>query len=53
MSKLFAAVFVATFALGSISAFAADDAKKDTAKVDCKIEKNKDHKDCQPAPAKK
>lgn len=49
MSKLFAAVFAATFALGSISAFAADDTKKDTPKVDCKNEKNKDHKDCQPA----
>ena len=53
MSKLFAAVFAATFALGSISAFAADDmtkdtAKKDAPKVDCKDEKNKDHKDCKP-----
>ena len=46
MSKLFAAVFAATFALGSISAFAADDAKKDTAKVDCKDTKNKDVKEC-------
>ena len=53
MSKLFAAVFAATFALGSFSAFAADDMKKDTAKkeatkVDCKDEKNKDNKDCKP-----
>ena len=53
MSKLFAAVFAATFALGSFSAFAADDTKKDTMtkdapKVDCKDEKNKDHKDCKP-----
>jgi uncharacterized membrane protein len=53
MSKLLAAVFAATFALGTVSAFAGDAApKKEAAKVDCKDAKNKDHKDCK-APAKK
>ncbi len=51
MSKLLAAVFVAMFALGSVSGFAADAPKADAKKVDCKDMKNKDHKDC--APAKK
>ncbi|MBI4192196.1 MAG: hypothetical protein HY525_16860 [Betaproteobacteria bacterium] len=55
MSKLFAAIFAATFALGTVSAFAGDAPKKGAAKVDCKAEKNKDHKDCvkAAAPAKK
>lgn len=47
MSKLLAAVFVATFALGSVSGFAADAPKAaDAKKVDCKDPKNKEHKDC-------
>lgn len=50
MSKLLAAVFVAMFALGSVSGFAADAPKAapkaDAKKVDCKDVKNKDHKEC-------
>ena len=44
MSKLFAAVFAAMFALGTVSVFAADDMKKDAKKVDAKIEATKDDK---------
>ena len=47
MNKLLAALFAGMFALGTVSAFAADDMKKkDAAKVDCKDAKNKDNKDC-------
>jgi hypothetical protein len=52
MSKLLAAVFAATFALGTISAFAADAPKKDAPKVDCKDAKNKDNAACKPAAKK-
>lgn len=51
MSKLFAAVFAAMFALGTLSAFAAEPTKA-APKVDCKDPKNKDHKDCKPAAKK-
>jgi pentapeptide MXKDX repeat protein len=34
MSKLFAAIFAAMFALGTVSVFAADDMKKDAPKKD-------------------
>jgi len=44
MSKLFAAVFAAMFALGTVSVFAADDMKKDTKKEDAKKEATKDDK---------
>jgi hypothetical protein len=45
MSKLFAAVIAAVFAVATVApAFAAE--KKEAAKVDCKDAKNKDHKDC-------
>ena len=47
MSKLLAAIFAATFALGTVSVFAADPApKKEAAKVDCKDVKNKNVKEC-------
>jgi hypothetical protein len=41
MSKLLAAIFAAMFALGTVSAFAAD-----APKVDCKDPKNKDNAVC-------
>ena len=45
MNKLFAAIIAAVFATVAVApAFAAE--KKEAAKVDCKDEKNKDHKDC-------
>jgi preprotein translocase subunit SecG len=45
MNKLLAAIMVAMFATVSVApAIAAE--KKETAKVDCKDPKNKDHKDC-------
>ena len=44
MSKLFAAVVAALFALGTVSAFAADDMKKDAKKEDAKKEAKKDDK---------
>ena len=52
MSKLLAAIFAATFALGTVSAFAADAPKKDAATVDCKDPKNKDNAACKAAPKK-
>jgi hypothetical protein len=57
MKKLLALAFAASFAVVSAGSFAAThtgaqpmkDAPK---KVDCKDEKNKDHKDCKPAAKK-
>jgi len=47
MSKLLAAIFVAMFALGTVSpvAFATE---KEKAKVDCKDPKNKNKAACKP-----
>ena len=44
MSKLFAAVFAAMFALGNVSVFADYDLKKDAKKEDAKKEATKDDK---------
>ena len=44
MSKLFAAILAAMFALGSVAAFAADDMKKDAKKEEPKKEAKKDDK---------
>jgi len=52
MSKLFAAIFAAMFALGTVSVFAADAPAKDAPKVDCKDAKNKDNAACKPAAKK-
>jgi len=46
MSKLLSTLLAAMFAAATITpvAFAAE--KKEATKVDCKAEKNKEHKDC-------
>jgi len=45
MKKLLAALFAATYVLGSVSAFAADDMKKDKdAKKEAKKDEKKDKK---------
>jgi len=45
MSKLFAAVFAAMFALGSLASFAADAPKKDDAKKEAKKDSGKKEAD--------
>ena len=44
MSKLFAAIFAAMFALGTVSAFAADKGKGDEKKVEAKAKAKGDAK---------
>lgn len=46
MSKLLSALLAAVFAAATITPVAMAAEKKETAKVDCKDAKNKDHKDC-------
>ena len=53
MSKFVSTLLAAAFAAVTITPVAIAAEKKETAKVDCKDAKNKDHKDCMKKDTKK